>query len=121
MLPERSRFERRLPPLCQREPTYLTARCEPPLDCLDWRTGSKIEKGHGRLSSRMIQVSTELTDFLARDWYGVEQVFCLRRQVEYPLKCKQEYVYGITSLTPKQAGPLCLLELIRDHWSIEIV
>jgi predicted transposase YbfD/YdcC len=28
-------------------------------------------------------------------------------------------VYGITSLTPKQADPLRLLELIREHWSIE--
>ncbi len=92
---------------------------EPPLDCLDWRTDSMADKGHGRLTTRLIQVSTELNEFLLRDWYGVGQVFCLRRRVEYPLKCTQEYVYGITSLTPKQAGPLRLLELIRDHWSIE--
>ncbi|GAC1500143.1 MAG: ISAs1-like element ISCbu1 family transposase [Ktedonobacteraceae bacterium] len=102
------------------QPTFLQDLClffgEPPLD---WRTDSTIEKGHGRLTSRMIKVSTELNDFLARDWYGVGQVFCLRRRVEYPLKCTQEYVYGITSLTPKQAGPLRLLEVIRDHWSIE--
>jgi predicted transposase YbfD/YdcC len=92
---------------------------EPPLDCLDWRTDSMTDKGHGRLTHRLIQVSTELNEFLARDWYGVGQIFCLRRRVEYPLKCTQEYVYGITSLTPKQAGPFRLLELIRDHWSIE--
>lgn len=92
---------------------------EPPLDCLDWRIDSQIEKGHGRLTSRLIQASTELNDFLAHDWYEVGQVFCLRRRVEYPLKCTQEYVYGITSLTPKQASPVRLLELIRDQWSIE--
>ncbi len=92
---------------------------EPPLDCLDWRTDSTVEKGHGRLTTRLIQVSTERNDFLARDWHEVGQVFCLRRRVEYPLKCTQEYVYGITSLTPKRADPLRLLELIRDHWSIE--
>ncbi len=92
---------------------------EPPLDCLDWRTDSTVDKGHGRLTNRSIQVSTELNDFLARNWYGVGQVFCVRRRVEYSLKCTQEYVYGITSLPPKQAGPLRLLELIRDHWSIE--
>jgi hypothetical protein len=40
-----------------------------------------------------------LNDFLARDWYGVEQVFCLRRRVEHALKCTQQIVYGITSLT----------------------
>jgi len=92
---------------------------EPPLDCLDWRTDSTVDKGHGRLTNRLIQVSTELNDFLARDWHEIGQVFCLRRRVEYPLKCTQEYVYGITSLTPKRANPLRLLELIRNHWSIE--
>jgi predicted transposase YbfD/YdcC len=92
---------------------------EPPLDCLDWRTASTVDKGHGRLTHRLIKVSTELNDFLAHDWYEIRQVFCLRRRVEYPLKCTQEYVYGITSLTPKQADPLRLLDVIRNHWSIE--
>jgi len=92
---------------------------EPPLDCLDWRTVTLSEKGHGRLTSRQIQASRELNDFLARDWYKVGQVFCLRRRVHYPLKCTQEYVYGITSLTPKRAGPQRLLTLIRNHWAIE--
>ncbi|QBD80433.1 ISAs1 family transposase [Ktedonosporobacter rubrisoli] len=92
---------------------------EPPLDCLDWRTQVQTDKGHGRLTCRFIQASTELNDFLARDWHEVGQVFCLRRRVEYPLRCTQEYVYGITSLTPQQATPLRLLQLIRDHWRIE--
>ena len=92
---------------------------EPPLDCLDWRTDSVVQKGHGRLTNRLIQVSTELNDFLARDWHEVGQVFCLRRRVQYPLKCTQEYVYGLTSLTPQQADTFGLLELIREHWSIE--
>jgi|SRR5579871_680307 len=92
---------------------------EPPLDCLDWRTATTVEKGHGRLTTRFIQASTELNDFLARDWYEVGQVFCLRRRVQYPLKCTQEYVYGITSLSPKQASVERLLDLIQAHWSIE--
>ena len=92
---------------------------EPPLDCLDWREDLQASKGHGRLTTRLIRVSTELNDFLARQWYDVGQVFCLRRRVEYPLKCTQEYVYGITSLTPKQADPSRLLELIQEQWSIE--
>lgn len=91
----------------------------PPLDCRDWRTDRIADKGHGRQSSRLIQVSTELNDFLARDWYEVGQVFCLRRRVEYPLKCTQEYVYGFTSLTPKRANTFRLIELIREHWAIE--
>ena len=92
---------------------------EPPLDCVDWRTDSMADKGHGRQSSRLIQVSTELNDFLAREWHEVGQVFCLRRRVHYPLKCTQEYVYGLTSLTPKHAGTFRLLELIREQWAIE--
>jgi predicted transposase YbfD/YdcC len=92
---------------------------EPPLDCLDWRTDCMATKGHGRLTNRLLQASTELNDFLAREWHEVGQVFCLRRRVEYPLKCTQEYVYGLTSLTPKQADTCCLLELIREQWSIE--
>jgi len=92
---------------------------EPPLDCLDWRTGTQTDKGHGRLTPRFIQASPELNDFLARDWHEVGQVFCLRRRVEYPLKCTQEYVYGFTSLPPTQADPFRLLELIREHWAIE--
>ena len=38
--------------------------------------------------------------------------------MQYPLKCTQEDVYGITSLTPKRAGTFRLLELIREHWAI---
>ncbi len=92
---------------------------EPPLDCLDWRSDSMAEKGHGRQTSRLIRVSTELNDFLARDWHEVGQVFCVRRRVDYPLKCTQEYVYGLTSLTAKRAGTFRLLELIREQWGIE--
>ena len=92
---------------------------EPPLDCRYWRTTSTTNKGHGRVEHRLITVSTELNDFLARDWYGVGQVFCIRRRVEHALKCTQEYVYGITSLTPKQADPARVLALTRDQWSIE--
>ena len=63
--------------------------------------------------------STELNDFLARDWSGVGQVFRLRRRVEHALKCTQQIIYGITSLTPQRADASRLLELNRAHWSIE--
>lgn len=92
---------------------------EPPADCRDWFTARTVEKGHGRTEIREIEVSTDLNDFLARDWPGVAQVFHLRRRVCKPLVCTQQMVYGFTSLTPAQAGPDRLLELIRDHWTIE--
>ena len=83
------------------------------------RTASTTNKGHGRVESRLITVSTELNDFLARDWHEVGQVFCLRRRVQHALKCTQQLVYGITSLTPKRADPARLLELTQGHWVIE--
>lgn len=92
---------------------------EPPADCHDWRTAQTCEKGHGRLQWRDLIASTELNEFLAQSWHGVAQVFCLRRRVEKPLVCTQEFVYGLTSLTPTQADSHRLLELIRDHWAIE--
>jgi predicted transposase YbfD/YdcC len=92
---------------------------EPPMDCCDWRTARTVECGHGRLEMREIEVSTELNDFLATNWPGIAQVFRLRRRVCKSLVCTQEWVYGFTSLTPQQAGPDRLLELIREHWAIE--
>jgi len=92
---------------------------EPPLDCRDWREAETVNKGHGRLEMRTLLASTELNEFLAPTWTGVEQVFCLRRRVQKALVCTQETVYGFTSLTPAQAGPARLLELIRAHWAIE--
>ena len=92
---------------------------EPPADCQDWRTASICSSGHGRIETRELVASTELNDFLAREWPGIAQVFCLRRRVQKTLVCTQETVYGFTSLTPKRAGPDRLLELIRKHWAIE--
>lgn len=92
---------------------------DPPADCRDWRMSSMSNKGHGRLENRVLWASTELNDFLARDWYGVGQVFRLRRRVEHALKCTQQIVYGLTSLAPKKADTARLLELNREHWAIE--
>jgi predicted transposase YbfD/YdcC len=92
---------------------------EPPADCQDWRRAQRANAGHGRLEQRLLIASTELNDFLASTWPGVGQVFCLRRRVHKPLVCTQQVVYGFTSLTPAQAGPDRLLDLIREHWAIE--
>src|SRR5262252_8579476 len=74
-------------------------------------TASTTNKGHGCLEHRLLTASTARNDFLARDWYGVGQVFRLRRRGEYALTCTQEIVYGMTSLTPKQADASRLLAL----------
>lgn len=79
----------------------------------------RAAKGHGRQCTPWLQAPTELNDFLARDWAGVGQVFCLRRRVPSPLKWTQEYVYGLTQPDGKTRGNLRLLELIQDHWGSE--
>lgn len=49
------------------------------------------------------------------------QVFRLERhRLELPHgKAESEVVFGVTSLTPEQAGPARLLALNRNHWGIE--
>jgi predicted transposase YbfD/YdcC len=92
---------------------------EPPPDCRDWRTARTVDKGHGRLEIREIVVSTELNEFLADKWTGVAQVFRLTRTVTEDGQTSTEVVYGLTSLSPKQACAARLLELVREHWAIE--
>lgn len=78
-----------------------------------------MNKGHGRLETRTIQVSTLLNDYL--DFPHCGQVFRLTRE-RIILKTgvvEQETVYGLTSLTPEKADGKRLLQLNRGHWSIE--
>ena len=92
---------------------------EPPPDCRDWRTARTVNKGHGRLEIREIVVSTELNEFLGDKWTGVAQVFRLTRTVSEDGQTSTEVVYGLTSLSPRQASADRLIELVREHWAIE--
>jgi len=71
------------------------------------------------LEIRELMATTELNNFLAGQWAGVAQVFQLTRTVEEDGQTRTEVVYGITSLSPKQASPQRLLKLVREHWAIE--
>jgi predicted transposase YbfD/YdcC len=92
---------------------------EPPADCRDWRQARTVDKGHGRLEIRELTASTELNEFLGSQWAGVAQVFRLVRTVSEKGQVRQEIVYGITSLSPTRACAQRLLELVREHWTIE--
>jgi predicted transposase YbfD/YdcC len=92
---------------------------EPPPDCRDWRTARSQDLGHGRLEIRELVTSTELNEFLAKEWAGVAQVFRLTRTVIEDGKTRTEVVYGITSLSPQRASAARLLQLVREHWAIE--
>lgn len=78
-----------------------------------------VDKGHGRLERRSIQVSTALNGYVRFPYVG--QVFKIRRTV-LELKTgrtRTELVYGLTSLSPEKASPELLLQYNRGHWAIE--
>jgi len=78
-----------------------------------------LDMGHGRIEERCLTASDELSDY--SDWPGLEQVFQLTRKtiIIKTEEVREETVYGVTSLTPQQADPERLLELVRCHWHIE--
>ena len=86
-----------------------------------WKQAETWDKGHGRLEHRQITCSPDLNDWFAKDWEGIEQVFRLERTARI-LKTDQmrhEVVYGLSSLSMRQASPERMLSLVRDHWAIE--
>ncbi len=75
----------------------------------DLETDKETNKGHGRLETRTITVSSQLKDFL--DWPYLEQVFKLERRF-VSLKTGEirgQIEYGFTSLTREEISPLQLL------------
>jgi hypothetical protein len=55
---------------------------------------------------------------------GVAQVIRIHRHTQYLRKGRvyketDEVVFAVTSLTPEEAGPEQLLQIAREHWSIE--
>jgi predicted transposase YbfD/YdcC len=85
----------------------------------DYRQAQTINKGHGRIETRTLTVTSQLQE--TSDWPYLAQVFRLERFTELvaPGTHRGETVYGMTSLTAQQASPARLLALVRAHWSIE--
>lgn len=92
---------------------------DPDADRSAWKTSSTTEKGHGRLSTRRVTTSTEMRDWFANEWTGIEQVFRIERTVIKKGKTSHEVVYGLTNLSPDEAGPTEIGAFIRAHWAIE--
>jgi predicted transposase YbfD/YdcC len=85
----------------------------------NFETATQTNKGHGRLETRTITVSSQLKDFL--DWPYLEQVFKLERRF-VSLKTgeiQEQTEYGFTSLTRQEIVPSELLNKIRSYWGIE--
>jgi predicted transposase YbfD/YdcC len=85
----------------------------------DYQTAQTITKGHGRIETRRLTVTSQLQE--SSDWPYLAQVFRLEREttVTAPGTTRGETVYGLTSLTADKASPARLLEVVRQHWAIE--
>jgi predicted transposase YbfD/YdcC len=85
----------------------------------DFETAQESNKGHGRLETRTITVSSQLKDYL--DWPYIDQVFKLKRH-SVSLKTgeiHEQIEYGFTSMSRNEITPLKLLGMTRSYWGIE--
>ena len=97
------------------------------LRAMDWRgarhADSGWEKGHGRFERRRCAV----LDIGGPEWdgygglHGRRQAFRIERErhVVKQDAGSRETAYGLTSLSPGQAGPEEVAALVRRHWEIE--
>lgn len=76
-----------------------------------------MEKSHGRIETRSIEVSEILAGYTG--WPGLSQVCRIERERIIAQKREHEVVYAVTSLTRERAGAKELLALSRAHWGIE--
>lgn len=83
------------------------------------RTASSVEKGHGRIESRSIEVAAAAS--IARDWPHAAQIGRITRVRENVKSGKKqsESVLFVTSQAAAKADPAKLLKQSRGHWMIE--
>ena len=103
------------PPYAQRERAFKR------------QTATSRSKAHGRQEKRTLTSTTALNFYLQHTlgWSSVRQVFRVTRECAWTdrvtgeRKTSRETVYGITSLSRDQAEAARLLQLNRQHWTIE--
>jgi predicted transposase YbfD/YdcC len=78
-----------------------------------------LDRQHGRVERRAIQVSSEMGSYLQACWPGVTHVAQLTRTRTEKDKTTVEVVYLIAILPSGSDGPQSLLALSRGHWGIE--
>jgi predicted transposase YbfD/YdcC len=76
-----------------------------------------VDKGHGRVEIREIEVSSRLDGYL--DWPHFKQAIRIKRTRVVKGERSEEYSFFITSLSREQANARDLLSLQRGHWGIE--
>ena len=92
------------------------------LDALPWTqtpiAARHVDRGHGRVTTRTIQVLPAPTDL---PFPHVNQVWLIERYVTTPDGTPTSAVaaLGVTNLTAQTASPERLAALVRNHWGIE--
>jgi len=81
------------------------------------RVATTLEKGHGRIEKRTLETTQILT--VGQKWKGLKQGLRITRERTVKGKKTVEVMYGITSLSMKQANAATLLAILRGHWQIE--
>ncbi len=89
---------------------------------LPWQQMPQLDRtrttGHGRREVRRLKVCTVEAGLLFP--HAVQAIEIKRRRVSTKTgKVQTKTVYAATSLTPGQAGPARLAELVQGHWSVE--
>ena len=89
---------------------------------MDFLTSQKVNKGHGRLETRILTTSEMLNPYST--WPGLAQVYRLERRFQWwrsgrCYRTSNEVEFGITSLSRTNATPARLLMIRRAHWGIE--
>ncbi len=85
----------------------------------DFVTTTQTIKAHGRIETHTLTANAASPTWL--NWPYVAQVFRVERRA---VRVKDQAVetkirYGVTSLTPQEASPERLLQLVLEHWQIE--
>ena len=99
------------------------------LETVDWeraasgRFEEKIDKAHGRIEQRRIEVLTPLPRLI--NYPHVAQIFRVTRERtdarhNGTAETSIEHAYGITSAPAERASPEQLLAWNRGHWSVEV-
>jgi predicted transposase YbfD/YdcC len=81
------------------------------------RVATSVDKGHGRVEKRTVEVTRILT--VHQQWKGLKQGLRITRERTVKGKKTVEVVHAITSLSSERADAAALLKLLRDHWRIE--
>jgi predicted transposase YbfD/YdcC len=78
-----------------------------------------IDCGHGRVEHRKIVTTSVFADQAI--WPGLNQTFKIERRIREHKSGHEsiEQVYGITSLSRERASAEVVLQIVRQHWSIE--